>query len=63
MHAAQVTSADGIDALRPRLVRCQCDNCGAHSNAFAGYDVHSGCGNCGAPRLVPVPGAGVILGA
>jgi len=53
----------GGDPLRPRLVRCECRDCGAHSNAIVTREVHSSCTNCGASRLVPMEGAGVILGA
>jgi ribosomal protein S27E len=50
-------------ALNPRLVRCECRGCGAHSNAIAARDVEASCPNCGASRLVPVEGAGVIMPA
>jgi Zn finger protein HypA/HybF involved in hydrogenase expression len=43
-----------------RLVRCECRNCGAHSNAMASTGAHPACPNCGSPGLVPVEGAGLI---
>jgi Zn finger protein HypA/HybF involved in hydrogenase expression len=56
-----------IDAMSEhvvrRLVRCECHSCGAHSNAIASWTVESSCPNCGAPGLVPVEGAGLILPA
>jgi hypothetical protein len=42
------------------LVRCECRNCGAHTNAIPATGVHSTCPNCGAAGLVPVDGAGLI---
>jgi hypothetical protein len=46
-----------------RLVRCECRSCGAHCNAIASWTVETSCANCGAPGLVPVEGAGLILPA
>lgn len=43
-----------------RLVRCECRGCGAHSNAMASAALAPTCPNCGAARLVPVEGAGLI---
>lgn len=66
--AAGVTTPDPLPAaaraaIKPRLVRCECRDCGAHCNAIAALDVHASCPNCGASRLVPVEGASVILAA
>jgi hypothetical protein len=52
----------GGDPLGPRLVRCECSDCGAHSNAIVTSEVHASCTNCGASRLLPVQGACLILG-
>ena len=60
--ASSTPIALDADPFRPRLVRCECRDCGAHCNAIAARDVHASCGNCGASRLVPVVGATVILG-
>jgi hypothetical protein len=60
--ASSTPIALDADPFRPRLVRCECRDCGAHCNAIAARDVHASCGNCGASRLVPVAGASVILG-
>ena len=43
-----------------RLVRCECRDCGAHSNAMASTEAPPACPNCGASGLVPVEGAGLI---
>jgi hypothetical protein len=62
--AATPVVPDGSAELpRPRLVRCECRNCGAHCNAIAAHGVYASCGNCGASGLVPVEGAAVIVGA
>jgi hypothetical protein len=50
-----------VDPQAPRLVRCECRDCGAHSNAIVTTDAHSCCTNCGGPRLTPVDGACVIV--
>jgi hypothetical protein len=56
-------AGDGlVDSLAPRLARCECRDCGAHSNAIVTPEGHACCANCGGPRLVPVDGACVILG-
>ncbi|MFZ1995993.1 MAG: hypothetical protein WAU75_17920 [Solirubrobacteraceae bacterium] len=44
-----------------RLVRCECRSCGAHTNAIATTGTAATCPNCGAPGIVPVEGAGLIL--
>jgi DNA-directed RNA polymerase subunit RPC12/RpoP len=49
------------EPVRARLVRCECRDCGAHSNAIALGDANAGCPNCGHSRLVPVEGADVIV--
>lgn len=46
--------------IRPRLARCECESCGAHTNAVAAHRVHASCPNCGASRLVRLDGAEVI---
>lgn len=46
--------------IRPRLTRCECLTCGAHTNAVAARRVHGTCPNCGSAQLVPVEGAEVI---
>lgn len=54
------TAHPGEGPIRPRLTRCECQNCGAHSNAVAARRVHGSCPNCGSTQLVPVQGADVI---
>jgi hypothetical protein len=54
--------SDGLgDPLAPRLVRCECSDCGTHSNAIVTTGTRAGCTNCGGARLVPVKGASVIV--
>jgi hypothetical protein len=57
----QAESDRRADPLAPRLARCECRDCGAHSNAIVMTERHASCTNCGGPRLVPVDGACVIV--
>jgi ribosomal protein S27E len=59
----EVLPAPTGDPVRPRLARCECRSCGAHSNAIAHREVHATCPNCGSSRLVPLEGVTVILAA
>jgi hypothetical protein len=51
-----------VDPAAARLARCECRDCGAHSNAIVTTEAQASCGNCGGRRLAPVDGACVILG-
>lgn len=51
-----------VNPLAPRLARCECRDCGAHSNAIVMTEAQASCTNCGGRRLAPVDGACVILG-
>jgi Zn finger protein HypA/HybF involved in hydrogenase expression len=41
----------------PRVVRCACEQCGAHTNAVWTFRVGGSCPTCGSFRLVPLEGA------
>lgn len=46
----------------PRLVRCTCEQCGAHTNAFWTFRVGGCCPICGSFRLAPLEGAELMDG-
>jgi Zn finger protein HypA/HybF involved in hydrogenase expression len=48
---------DNPNSTQPRIVRCSCEHCGAHTNAVATYRVGGSCPTCGSFRLVPIEGA------
>ena len=41
----------------PELVRCACEQCGAHTNAVWTFHVSGSCPTCGSFRLAPLNGA------
>lgn len=41
----------------PRVVRCACEQCGAHTNAVWTSHVGGSCPTCGSFRLAPLEGA------
>jgi Zn finger protein HypA/HybF involved in hydrogenase expression len=46
----------------PRVVRCACEQCGAHTNAVWTFRVGGSCPTCGSFRLVPLEGAELMDG-
>jgi hypothetical protein len=40
--------------VRPHMVRCSCDRCGAHVLAVVSWRVNGCCGNCGGYELTPL---------
>lgn len=50
----------GDGGVAQGVVRCECQKCGAHSNALAAPGIHAVCPNCGDSRLVPIEGAEVM---
>ena len=57
---APIIDAASEHVVAPRLVRCECRGCGAHTNALAAANAQACCPNCGASTLVPVEGADLI---
>jgi Zn finger protein HypA/HybF involved in hydrogenase expression len=49
-HAGTVTP------IMPRLVRCTCEECGAHTNAVWTFRVGGSCPTCGSFRLAALEG-------
>jgi hypothetical protein len=47
----------------PRVVRCACEQCGAHTNAVWTFRVGGSCPTCGSFRLVPLEGAELMDGS
>jgi hypothetical protein len=43
--------------IAPRVVRCACEACGAHTNAVWTFRVGGSCPTCGSFRLAPIEGA------
>ena len=54
--AAPAYTAD-VTPLMPRLVRCRCEQCGAHTNAVWTFRVAGSCPTCGSFRLAALEGA------
>jgi hypothetical protein len=46
-----------LRAIAPRIVRCACESCGAHTNAVWTFRVAGSCRTCGSFRLAPIDGA------
>jgi hypothetical protein len=46
----------------PRVVRCACEQCGAHTNAVWTFRVGGSCPTCGSFRLVVLEGAELMDG-
>ena len=59
--AAPADSATVVP-VRPRLVRCACEQCGAHTNAVWTFRVGGSCPTCGSFRLAPLEGAELMDG-
>jgi Zn finger protein HypA/HybF involved in hydrogenase expression len=48
--------------IKPRLVRCACEQCGAHTNAVWTFRVGGSCPTCGSFRLSPLEGVELMDG-
>jgi Zn finger protein HypA/HybF involved in hydrogenase expression len=48
---------DTVTPMPPRIVRCFCEHCGAHTNALATFRIGGSCPTCGSFRLSPIEGA------
>jgi hypothetical protein len=48
--------------ILPRVVRCACEQCGAHTNAVWTFRVGGSCPTCGSFRLLPLVGAELMDG-
>ena len=46
-----------VSPIAPRIVRCACESCGAHTNAVWTFRVAGSCRTCGSFRLAPIDGA------
>jgi Zn finger protein HypA/HybF involved in hydrogenase expression len=57
-------TADTATALPilPRVVRCACEQCGAHTNAVWTFHLGGSCPTCGSFRLVALEGAQLMDG-
>jgi hypothetical protein len=55
--ADRPTAEPAYTAIMPRLVRCTCEQCGAHTNAVWTFRVGGSCPTCGSFRLTPLEGA------
>jgi hypothetical protein len=51
-----------VTPITPRLVRCTCEQCGAHTNAVWTFRVGGSCPTCGSFRLAPIEGAQLMDG-
>ena len=51
-----------VTPIVPRLVRCTCEQCGAHTNAVWTFRVGGSCPTCGSYRLAPLEGAELMDG-
>jgi Zn finger protein HypA/HybF involved in hydrogenase expression len=51
-----------VTPLPQRVVRCACEQCGAHTNAVWSFRVGGSCPTCGSFRLAPIEGAELMLG-
>lgn len=49
--------AANVTPIAPRVVRCTCEQCGAHTNAVWTFRVGGSCPTCGSFRLAPLEGA------
>jgi Zn finger protein HypA/HybF involved in hydrogenase expression len=56
--------ADGatVVGVMSRVVRCACEQCGAHTNAVWTFRVGGSCPTCGSFRLAPLEGAELMDG-
>jgi hypothetical protein len=52
-----------VTAVEPRVVRCACEHCGAHTNAVWTSRVGGSCPTCGSFRLAPLRGAALMDGS
>jgi Zn finger protein HypA/HybF involved in hydrogenase expression len=55
--ASQAPYRETASAIAPRVVRCACEVCGAHTNALWTFRVGGSCPTCGSFRLAPIEGA------
>ena len=51
-----------VSPIAPRVVRCACESCGAHTNAVWTFRVAGSCPTCGSFRLAPIDGAELMDG-
>jgi Zn finger protein HypA/HybF involved in hydrogenase expression len=54
---SQVPYRETASPIAPRVVRCACEVCGAHTNALWTFRVGGSCPTCGSFRLAPIAGA------
>ncbi len=55
--AAEPAYSPTVVPIPPRVVRCACQQCGAHTNALRMFRASASCPTCGSFRLVPLDGA------
>lgn len=51
-----------VSPIAPRVVRCACESCSAHTNAVWTSRVAGSCPTCGSFRLAPIDGAELMDG-
>jgi Zn finger protein HypA/HybF involved in hydrogenase expression len=61
--ASQPPCRSTASSIVPRVVRCACESCGAHTNALWMFRVAGACPTCGSFRLAPIDGAELMDGA
>lgn len=59
---AEPASNATVVPILPRVVRCACEQCGAHTNAVFTFRVGGSCPTCGSFRLVALEGAELMDG-
>jgi Zn finger protein HypA/HybF involved in hydrogenase expression len=52
-----------VTPIPQSVVRCACEQCGAHTNAVWSFRVGGSCPTCGSFRLAPIQGAELMVGA
>jgi Zn finger protein HypA/HybF involved in hydrogenase expression len=52
-----------VTPIPQTVVRCACEQCGAHTNALWSLRVGGSCPTCGSFRLTPIKGAKLMLDA
>jgi Zn finger protein HypA/HybF involved in hydrogenase expression len=62
-RSAEPANRAGVVPILPRVVRCACEHCGAHTNAVWTFRVAGSCPTCGSFRLAPLEGAELMHGA
>jgi Zn finger protein HypA/HybF involved in hydrogenase expression len=59
---AAPADGDTVVPVMSRVVRCACEQCGAHTNAVWTFRVGGSCPTCGSFRLAPLEGAELMDG-